>query len=134
MIELNPNCSETVVRLKKSQIKKFNDLEKEIYEKLLDNWCYSETSSGDEYFDIRGNKWWKAHYYYRTGANELIAYAYWLGLEFDTYSWLSYDLIYKESDGKYVEIAEELSEWFTFFEEEKWQKTATEDERMAWKI
>ena len=91
-----------------------------MYLQVLDTgiWGYSDTPV-EGYSTKRDTKKWKAHYYYQTIGNELVAFAYWLGLEFDTDEvWHSGDILSWEEEKKYDEIQEYLSEMFTYYEYE----------------
>jgi len=110
---LNPNCSETVIRLKKKDIKNLDREEERIYIHLLNN-AYQSNTPVEGYSKLRSDDIWKAHYYYQTVGNELVAFAYWLGLEFDTDEvWHSGDIIDMDKDT----LKEYLSQMFTEFED-----------------
>ena len=114
---LNPNCSETVIRLKKKDIKNLGKEESRIYKSLLNNIFYS-SEPVEGYSELRSDDIWEAHFYYQTIGNELLAFAYWLGLEFDTDEvWHCEDLLSKEEDELYDDISEYLSMMFTEFED-----------------
>ena len=118
---LNPNCSETVIRLKHRDIGNFTKEEMKVYLHLISDeysaWGYSDTPV-EGYSELWGNKKWKAHYYYQTVGNEIQALAFWIGIDFDTDEvWNSGDLLSMEEAKQYDIIQEELSYLFTVFED-----------------
>jgi len=116
MIKLNPNCSETVVRIKHKDIGNLTSKEMNIYLYILNNTWYSDKPV-QGYSDLRGTREMKAHYYYQTTGNELIAFALWLDIYYDTGEvWHSGDLMSWLEDKDYEEIKEYLSEKFTEYE------------------
>lgn len=112
---LNPNCSETVVRLKRQDLYSLSEREKRLYRHLVETYSSDEPTEG--YSKLRSDGVWKAHYYYQTVGNELIAFALWVGIDFDTDDvWNCTDLMSYIEDGEWDRIQEELSYWFTYFE------------------
>jgi hypothetical protein len=115
-MKLNPNCSETVIRLKHKDIGGFTGEEMMVYLKLLNNIEYSDKPV-EGYSELRETKKMKAHYYYQTDGNDMIAFAYWLGIHFDNEAPFCTDLTEMEIKGDFDEIQEYLSEKFTEFED-----------------
>ena len=114
---LYPNCSETVIRLKYDDIDSLNNIELKLYKEiLLDESGWDKPI--EDYSQLRGDDEWKAHYFYQTVGNGLIAFAYWIGYDFDTDEpWHSEDIMYDHLEGKWNKIAEYLSYKFTEFED-----------------
>ena len=70
------------------------------------------------YSDLRGDAEWKGHYYYQTVGNEMIAFALWLGLDFDTGdTWNCDDVMNLIEEGDWDKIQIFLSIKFAEFEE-----------------
>ena len=114
---LYPNCSETVIRLKYEDIDALDDKELKIYKDILSKCWAGDETMGWEYSKLRGDKTWKAHYIYQSVCNDLVAFAYWIGIDFDTdESWHANDIIFAHEEKDYDLIAEWLSKKFTEFE------------------